>query len=120
MFVGATQANTLLSQHMHASEQGFAMGTLDSVRSLVGACGPLLFSQLFSLCGKQWDAPQVPFVVGMFLVAAAIGVITGPLRASLKRDALAALFVEEGVEHAADHGGLERGFLEADASALPL
>jgi DHA1 family tetracycline resistance protein-like MFS transporter len=99
MFIGATAANAVLSQHMHASEQGFAMGTLDSVRSLVGAFGPLVFSQLFAYCGRHFGKPQVPFYLGFCLVLLACLIIVGPLKWSMQRDA----------RHASGHGGIEPG-----------
>jgi len=97
MFVGATAANSVLSLHMQAHEQGFAMGTLDSVRSLVGAFGPLLFSQLFSYCGDHWNMPQAPFYLGIILVFMACLVIIGPLKWSMERDRAVNEFMGEPV-----------------------
>lgn len=87
MFVGLPAANSLLSAEVDASQQGLAMGTLDSIRSLVGAFGPVMFSVLYAYFGETHDFPQAPFLFGAAFASFALLVILGPLRRNKKSTA---------------------------------
>jgi DHA1 family tetracycline resistance protein-like MFS transporter len=84
MFVGLPAGNAMLSKKTHPAEQGLAMGTLDSIRSLVGSFGPVLFSFLYSFFGERNGFPQAPFLVGAAFASLGLLVILGPLRNSEK------------------------------------
>lgn len=79
MFVGLPASNALLSKKTEANEQGLAMGTLDSIRSFVGAFGPVFFSILYSYFGKENDFPEAPFLFGAAFASLALLVVLGPL-----------------------------------------
>lgn len=80
MFLGLPAGNALLSKRTKESEQGLAMGTLDSIRSLVGAFGPVLLSYLYFYFGDKYNAPQAPFLFGSIFASLALVVVLGPLR----------------------------------------
>lgn len=79
MFVGLPASNSLLSGEVEATQQGLALGTLDSIRSLVGAFGPVLFSSMYSYFGRRHDFPQAPFLFGACFASLALLVLLGPL-----------------------------------------
>ena len=86
MFVGLPASNAMLSKKTEASEQGLAMGTLDSVRSLVGAFGPVFFSSLYSFFGERNGFPEAPFLFGAAFASCAMLIVLGPLRRTEKGD----------------------------------
>jgi MFS family permease len=88
MFIGLPASNAYLSSKIDATQQGLAMGTLDSVRSLVGSFGPILFSFLYSYFGENYSFPQAPFLFGAVFASFSPLVILGPLRLHAKRTAM--------------------------------
>lgn len=79
MFIGQPSALAFLSRETETQVQGHAMGKLSSVRSLVGAFGPLFFSFSYSFFRRR-GFPQAPFIIGAVFASLALIVVIGPLR----------------------------------------
>ena len=73
----------LVSAYTPATEQGFALGTLSAVTSVVSMLGPALFGSLYSWAkGPPMDFPQLPFVLAGVLSTMSFSVAAVPPRGS--------------------------------------
>jgi MFS family permease len=63
----------LVSEHSSRDEQGFALGSLAAVQSIVSAFGPLVFGSLYSWAAADpINFPQAPFVLSAVLTAVSL------------------------------------------------
>jgi MFS family permease len=73
----------LVSAYTPATEQGFTLGTLSAVTSVVSMLGPALFGSLYSWAkGPPMDFPQLPFVLAGVLSTMSFSVAAVPPRGS--------------------------------------
>ncbi len=77
--LGQPAVQSIMSRHVHPSEQGRLQGATSSLRGITGMIGPALFTTAFAAfvqggwaATRGWHLPGVPFLVSSLLVLVAL------------------------------------------------
>jgi len=75
--IAAPSVQSMMSRHVDHSSQGKLQGAINSVRSLTGMIGPLLFTQVFAVATAarmRHPVPGAPYALAAMLLATSLAV----------------------------------------------